>query len=151
MGTINGLNRFDGLSFTAYHSNREDSTSLTNNHITSLLEDKKGNLWIGTPDGLNLYNRNTNDFQRFIHSENNLNSLPHNYIHDILEDSNGKLWIATRGGLCRYDLKMNRFENFQTDATRKNGMRSNNVRCLYEDRNNAIWVGYFWPRWFAKI
>lgn len=142
-GTTNGLNQFDGLQFTPFHFNPQDSNSLTSSNITTLFEDSQGNLWIGTPDGLNRFKRATNNFQRFVHLEDNLNSLPHNHIHDIIEDSDNNLWIATRGGLCKYDASTNRFERFSKTETPSFGMKSNNVRCLYEDRNKDLWVGYF--------
>ncbi len=142
-GTINGLNRFDGLDFDSYHFSPQDSSSLTSSHITALYEDSKGNFWVGTPDGLNKFVRETNSFQRFVHSQENLNSLPHNYIQDLLEDNNGNLWIATRGGLSKYDNQTNRFETFQKDAANSFGMRSNKVSCIYEDKNKDLWVGYF--------
>lgn len=142
-GTINGLNRFDGLQFVSYHYNPQDAASLTSSHITTLFEDSKGNFWVGTPEGLNLFIRATNNFQRFVHLDENLNSLPHNYIHDILEDAEGNLWIATRGGLCKYDALTNRFESFQQTESGTNGMVSNNIRCLYEDKAKTLWVGYF--------
>ena len=142
-GTVNGLNKFDGLNFTPYYHNPQDSTSLTANSITTLYEDSKGNLWVGTMDGLNLFIREKNHFQRFVHRADNLNSLAHNYIHDILEDVEGNLWIATRGGLCLYDIEANRFQNFRYDENNPTGIISNNVRCLYEDRDNNLWVGFF--------
>jgi len=142
-GTINGLNQFDGLQFNSFHFIPQDSSSLTSSNITTLFEDSKGNLWIGTADGLNLFKRATNNFQRFVHLEDNLNSLPNNYIHDILEDSSGNLWIATKGGLCKYDIQTNRFESFQKEDQPSKGMSSNNVRCLYEDSNEDLWIGYF--------
>ncbi len=142
-GTVNGLNKFDGLNFTSYYHNPQDSTSLTASSITTLYEDRRGNLWVGTMNGLNLFAREKNHFRRFIHREDNLNSLAHNYIHDLLEDAAGNLWIATRGGLCLYNIEANRFRNFCFDETNHTGIISNNVRCLYEDRNNNLWVGFF--------
>jgi len=142
-GTINGLNRFDGLNFTSYHFSPQDSSSLTSSHITALLEDRHGNFWVGTPDGLNKLVRETNNFQRFVHSKDNLNTIPHNYIQDLLEDNDGNLWIATRGGLSKYDIQTNRFETFQKDAANSYGMSSNKVSCIYEDKNKDLWVGYF--------
>ncbi len=142
-GTINGLNRFDGLNFISYHFSPQDSSSLTSSHVTALFEDSKGNFWVGTPDGLNKFVRETDSFQRFVHSKTNLNSLSHNYIQDILEDTAGNLWIATRGGLSKYDNQTNRFVTFQKDASNSLGMRSNKVSCIYEDKHKDLWVGYF--------
>lgn len=142
-GTLSGLNKYDGLHFTPYTHSRQDSTSLTSMHITTLFEDSQHRLWVGTPEGLNLFNRAQNNFQRFVHLDDNLNSLPNNYIHDILEDTEGTLWIATRGGLCKYDPVTNRFENFRKEENEANGMVSNNIRCLYEDSQQEFWIGYF--------
>jgi len=142
-GTINGLNRFDGLDFTSYNFFPQDSSSLTSSHITALYEDQKGNFWVGTPDGLNQLIRETNNFHRFVHSKDNLNSLPDNYIQDILEDSDGNLWIGTRGGLSKYDNQTNRFETFQKGAANSVGMKSNRVSCIYEDKNKDLWIGYY--------
>ena len=47
-GTRDGLNKYDGYQFTVYKNNSEDTTSLSNNFITNMLEDSKGTLWIAT-------------------------------------------------------------------------------------------------------
>ena len=54
MGTMRGLNRFNGSSFTTYFSSGEEN-ALNNDHILSLCADSDGTLWIGTECGLNWY------------------------------------------------------------------------------------------------
>ena len=61
IGTLNGLNRFDGENFKHYFSNT-DTGNLLSSFIRSLLIDSKGRLLIGTNEGLFLYNRKLDNF-----------------------------------------------------------------------------------------
>src|ERR1700733_10382127 len=45
-GTRDGLNKYDGYQFTVYKNIEGDQKSISNSFITSMIEDKKGNLWI---------------------------------------------------------------------------------------------------------
>ncbi|MCI9062438.1 MULTISPECIES: sensor histidine kinase [Romboutsia] len=70
---------------------------LSNEYITSIFQDSKGYMWIGTKDGLNRY-----DGERIkIYNCNfkDKNTLSSTYITDIEEDSYGNIWIATDHGL----------------------------------------------------
>ncbi len=52
IGTTNGLNRFDGISFKTFYSKPENAESLPANYITGVTLDKKGFLWVATSDGI---------------------------------------------------------------------------------------------------
>ncbi|MEG1470675.1 MAG: ATP-binding protein [Anaerovoracaceae bacterium] len=54
LGTFDGLCRFDGVKFTIFKHNPQDSLSIMNNHIESMLAVEDG-IWIGTQVGLNFY------------------------------------------------------------------------------------------------
>lgn len=70
---------------------------LSNEYVTTIFQDSKGYMWIGTKDGLNrydgerikLYNCNAEDD----------NTLSSTYITAIEEDFQGNLWIGTDNGL----------------------------------------------------
>ena len=47
-GTQDGLNRFDGYSIRVYRNAPEDTTSLAENFVTMLIEDRDGTLWVAT-------------------------------------------------------------------------------------------------------
>lgn len=55
IGTLDGLNRFDGYDIEIFNTERNDPNSLSNNTIRSLKEDALGRIWIGTNEGLNCY------------------------------------------------------------------------------------------------
>src|SRR5579871_417170 len=62
-GTREGLNRFDGYTFTVYKNKVGDDKSLANNVVNAIVEDNKGYLWIGTwGGGLDRFDRQTNTF-----------------------------------------------------------------------------------------
>ncbi len=86
------------------------AASLSNNNITSILEDRLGNLWIGTAAGLNKLDRATGRFLRFLHDPANPRSLGHDYVSSIWEDQSGVLWVGAMvgSGLSALDVKTGR-------------------------------------------
>ena len=85
---------------TLYNTEFENMSvdeGLSNEYITSIFQDSKGYIWIGTKDGLNRY-----DGERvkvYNCSLNDKNTLSSTYITDIEEDCCGNIWIATDHGL----------------------------------------------------
>src|SRR5690554_2840679 len=57
-GTENGLNRFDGYTFTVYHNVPRTAHSLINNYVYALVEDEAEHLWVGTERGVCSFNLN---------------------------------------------------------------------------------------------
>jgi len=92
------------------------SEGLTQSTVTSIFRDSKGLLWIGTRNGLNLYDRN--HMIRFYCDSEDENSLPGNLINSIIEDEDGYIWIGTDGGLVKYSHKLSSFEVINNDNIR---------------------------------
>ena len=82
--------------------------------VQSIMEDSDGNFWIGTNDGLKLFNRETNKVTAaFINSASNEKSICSNDISALYEDYTGNIWIGTYGGgLDRYDKASGSFTHF---------------------------------------
>ncbi len=94
---------------------------LSHNGVTSLLEDSRGYLWIGTYDGLNFYNGK--DFT-ILRSTPDKTILRNNRIRALCEDVTGRIWIGTDHGLIIFDYNRNKFIDpklksgiFQNDDT----------------------------------
>src|SRR5579859_3867293 len=96
-GTREGLNRYDGYTFTVYKNKVGDDTSLSNNLVNAIVEDAKGYLWIGTwGGGLDRYDRRTDEFVHFRHDPGNPASLSSDLVLCLLRDSRGVLWEIGR-------------------------------------------------------
>jgi len=68
-GGDGGLLRFDGINYKNYSVNSRDPNSLKGIHILKILEDKDGNLWMGTDAALNCYHRKRDDFTSYTPKE----------------------------------------------------------------------------------
>ncbi|GAB3830997.1 hypothetical protein GCM10028895_47790 [Pontibacter rugosus] len=116
VGTIDGLNRYDGYNVKTYRNDPEDSTSLCDNKISVLFVDHQGVLWIGTENsGLSRYNKNTDSFTNFAPQVYDEHSLSYHYVTSITEDATKQLWVGTLWGLNKFDRKEQRFDQYLRD------------------------------------
>ncbi|MBE0571538.1 MAG: response regulator [Ignavibacteriaceae bacterium] len=144
IGTYDGLNRYDGYEFKVYKNLPEDSTSISDNMIRVLHEDKYGNIWVGCGwgGGLNKFSRETEKFVRYLHDPNNSLSISSNIIYAICLDKSGNLWIGTNGGgLDYFDQETEKFYNYKSDHNNPHSISSNSISALHVDRNGILWVG----------
>lgn len=137
IGTEYGLNRFDGISFKAYHHVEDNDGSIRNNIIRSLFSDSEGKLWIGYLNGLQLYDPMTDRFKDISFGEI---QRPLN-ISNIYELNNGKIWVeASRMGVFEIDKDNH-------TAVRVKALRdlcgTDNIIFLYEDNIGRIWVSTY--------
>lgn len=142
-GTADGLNKYDGYSFTVYNHDPRDSTLISNNTIIAIYEDKSGTLWIGTRGGgLNRFDRETEKFTHYGHDPSNTNSLSDNHILSIHEDKAGALWIGTEyGGFNKFDRETERFEPYKHDPANPNSLSSDHIVRICEDKTGVLWIG----------
>lgn len=141
VGTINGLNRYDGQSFKVFKTNEDDPGSLSDHFIQVIREDRKGNIWIGTySGGINLFDRKTERFTAFRHNPGTT-GLSHDRIHAIYEDSKGRLWAGTESGLDQYDYQTGQFSEFYHLQNEQNRLVKGPVLAIYEDSHENLWIG----------
>ncbi|NIJ43913.1 signal transduction histidine kinase/DNA-binding response OmpR family regulator/ligand-binding sensor domain-containing protein [Wenyingzhuangia heitensis] len=143
IATINGLWRYDGGSFKSYVKNELDETSITDNHISCLFEDSKGDLWVGTyGGGLLKYSRECDCFERFIQDANNPKSLSFNEIKLVFETSDGYFFVGTDGGgLNLFNRETKEFTYYQHNPKDKNSLSHNNVLSLEESKKGELIIG----------
>lgn len=119
--------------FTQY----SEKEGLSNNEVVSILEDKTGNLWLGTSGGgVNKYNGRS--FNHYTKKE----GLSNNEIVSMIQDRNGNMWFGTINGVIKYnvsdaDTKNKTFSNY----TQKEGLSKSEVRCMLENSNGDLWFG----------
>jgi ligand-binding sensor domain-containing protein/signal transduction histidine kinase len=137
IGTDDGLNKYDGYSFTKYRFDPLDSNSLSQNWIYTIWEDKQGNIWVGTEDGLCKFDRVTEKFTRY-------KPLPNASFNDpnicaINEDNSGWMWVGnTSGGLCRFNRKTGKFieENIELGFAGRHSL----ISSIHVDHEGTLWI-----------
>ena len=114
------------------------SDGLSQSSAQDILVDKYGELWIGTQDGLNLYNGDS--FIVYRYNEAEKNSISDNVIMELLEDSHGDIWAATmNNGLNLFNRKNNSFTRYNK-VKESDSLYSNNIRDIAEGENGDIWI-----------
>lgn len=113
---------------------------LSQNSVTSIVQDSIGFLWFGTYNGLNRYDGYK--FKFYQHNPNNPNSLNHNLVRAICVDYKGNLWIGTMGGgLNFYDYRKDSFKSYQYDSEDTTSLSHNSIRSLLIDKDDCLWLG----------
>ncbi len=155
-----GLMQLDGGRgfFTPYanagdeNSNPETLNTLSNNRVSSILEDNSGRLWIATGDGLNLIDRAANVIYQYHHVPGDPNSLADDAVFDLYQDRSGVVWVATLGGVCKLNETASRFTHYQKGASQSelvagtqagnNDILSDNIiLSVYQDSYGILWIG----------
>ncbi|MFC0318583.1 MULTISPECIES: two-component regulator propeller domain-containing protein [Olivibacter] len=124
----------------SYHKHIEgDPYSLPSNDIRSITKDRKGRLWIGTFNGLSLYEHGR--FKSFHANDNDEYSLSNNSIRPIYQDKRGSIWIGTYfGGLNVIDNDIPAFKNF-AHQPHNNSLSYNVVSSFAEDGMGNLIIG----------
>jgi ligand-binding sensor domain-containing protein len=127
---------------TVYKHDPLDSTSLGNNNVFALLEDRSGTLWIGTAGGgLNRFDRATEQFTRLKHDPDNPNSLSADVVSALFEDRSGVLWVGTWAGLNKLDPNTGKITQYVHDADDATSVNPHWIRTICEDSTGLLWVG----------
>ncbi len=143
-GTEDGLNKYDGYTFTIYNHNPEDLTSLSDNTITAIYQDSLGSLWIGTASGLDRFEPETETFAHYLFHPNQPGSLRGTSVTAIVEDEQGSLWISTAdGGLNRYQPQTNDFARYAHNPLNPSSLISDQVQALAADYKGGLWIGTY--------
>jgi ligand-binding sensor domain-containing protein len=136
-----GLHLFSTIHITEF----QDSTLINvipsiGNAVWSILQDKSGNYWFGTSEGVfrsegKMKPFEQTRFSRFL-SDTIINeeNLHLKYIQSMIEDKNGNIWFASwnQEGVCRFDGK--KVTSYKPDG---DGM----IHALLEDKSGNIWIG----------
>jgi signal transduction histidine kinase/ligand-binding sensor domain-containing protein/DNA-binding response OmpR family regulator len=106
---------------------------LSQNSVSSILQDTRGFMWFGTKDGLNRYDGH--NFLVFRHDPSDPATISDSDVTALFEDRDGRLWVGTRsGGLNRFDRDRERFHRHGSGFGAA-------VSAIAQDAAGDIWVG----------
>ena len=83
---------------------------LPHQDVGTMLQDDRGRLWIGTGNGLTIYDGY--EFKTYYSSLGDSCSINHNSIIAIHQDRKGRIWVATYSGICRYIPSSDNFRRY---------------------------------------
>jgi signal transduction histidine kinase/ligand-binding sensor domain-containing protein len=133
--------------FIHYYPDPKNRKSIINGTVRKIFEDSKGRLWIGTDEGLDRFDYETENFVHYRMEYKNSKPLINKSIQNgISEDENGNLWIGTWGGLVKMDAKdlsNVQFVQYQNDPDNPSSLMENRVLSTCIDKKGNIWLGTF--------
>ncbi len=118
-----------------YLANDEAVNSLSFNNVRSIAEDGKGNIWIGTQNGLNKLNKETEEFTVYTYSE----GLSNDFIYGVVVDNNDNIWVSTNYGISMYDQENDKFiRYYESDGLASN---EHNGFSYHKNKEGNIYFG----------
>lgn len=109
---------------------------LSNDEVTSIVQDKQDFIWIGTRGGLNRY-----DGHAFVSYQKEEGGLSSSAIETLFVDSRGKVWIGTHNGVDCFDPVTESFSHYTLRDNNTTNAGENRIVQLFEDSKGTIWAG----------
>jgi len=141
LGTaFHGLARFDAPA-ERWQLFRADSGSprLSSNTVLTLHQDRAGNIWVGTLNGLNMIEAGGTNVRVFRQDADDPRSLAGNLVRAIHESADGTIWVGTQAGLNRVDGLEGERMRF-TRWLPRDGLPNGTIYAIGEDAMGRLWL-----------
>lgn len=118
-----------------------DDTTLAHDFVLSMLEDRDGSIWIGTLDGVSVYDPGTKGIRSFRHAAKDATSLSDSVVHALHRASDGTMWVGTHDGLNRLVHAADKrtapqFERFSV----RDGLVNATIYAILDDSDGNLWL-----------
>lgn len=130
-----GINRIDRSesNFKTLKHETNNSNSLCNNLVYSILENSGGDYWFATETGISVWNKKTDIWKTLFENRN---------IITMFEDSKGFIWVSVySSGVYAIDKYGNVKKHFNYKKENKNSIGSNFIYTIFEDCSGNMWFG----------
>ncbi|MBI4853839.1 MAG: protein kinase [Acidobacteria bacterium] len=141
IGTFNqGLYKFNPSNNKYVSYKRDDKNpegKINSNRVTAICEDKNGNFWIGTRNGLSFYDSVKDTFTPYKNDIQNTKTISSNFITSLYLDKSNSLWVATEQGLNKLDLSSKTFLRInETNSSLPNDF----IYAILDDEQGCLWL-----------
>lgn len=124
-------------------------TSLPGNDVFCIIKDANGNIWLGTNNGLALYNAANDNFITFRNNKNDKYATLCSRILSIRQLKDNRLWIASElNGIAILNLKQGMFLSpeelsieYIQEGDDSRSLSNASARCIFQDSFDNIWIG----------
>jgi signal transduction histidine kinase/ligand-binding sensor domain-containing protein/DNA-binding response OmpR family regulator len=130
-----------------WYNKPENNTSISNNYISSILEDNKGNYWISTYFGLNKFNpqKSSSTFKHFFKVDGEGNCISDNIVWHLTQSESDAsvIWIGTANGLTKYKTDTETFS--QIEIPNPEGLQFGNsaggvIEEITNNQEKTLWI-----------
>jgi signal transduction histidine kinase/ligand-binding sensor domain-containing protein/DNA-binding response OmpR family regulator len=143
-GTHNGLVRYDGYAMVPYAPTSARTGEPTSLAVVSLLEDRAGDLWIGTfATGLWRLRRASGEFEQWVAEGPDDRALGGLYVAALHQDAGGTVWAALGEGLlAAVDPLTGSVRRLRRDqgADLTGAAPDTALAAVASDRSGRLWV-----------
>ncbi|MBE0655803.1 MAG: PAS domain S-box protein, partial [Bacteroidales bacterium] len=140
---LNILNEYrDQEEVLHYTSSSGGKFHIPENHVHLIFEDSRGRIFIGTRNGVSVYNRQQGSFVP-VHdyfSNPDFDCFSDIRVYCMMEDRERKLWIGTGYGITILDLPSNEIRTLRAENPPGSRINSNLVYSILEDRDGIVWI-----------
>jgi signal transduction histidine kinase/ligand-binding sensor domain-containing protein/DNA-binding response OmpR family regulator len=140
-GTLKKVNREIKLEINPV-KDRNGKFIVANNKIHCLIFDENENLWIGTENGLNIFDPRTKTLQRLSSKKGLTEGLNNNLINCLFYYSNEGMWVGTyQGGVNFYSKGNTPFRDRIPFITQSENKKIQYVKSIYQGPDEKLWLG----------
>lgn len=147
ISSFDGLNRFDGLDCRRYYASTANQAGIRGTLFLNMLEDRSANLWIGSNEGLNYYNRQTDNFYCY-----QIQQAPGNdrFCSPFYIDNRNRVWVQSGTDIYTFDPSTKRFSLISSSLSNGNFIIKTLPVQLYQpvqkiltvsSNNTVLWSG----------
>ena len=135
-----GLYRYDGVNYFGYNKHNQKLNSINSNFIYTTFIDSHNNLWVGSDEGLCLYNRDLDNFTKI----NIQDVIVKGYtqpitIKTIIQDNNGNILLGSYGfGVFKLNIKTLKVSLVESEVLKKNNFL---IKCSAKNKQGIIYLG----------
>lgn len=138
IGTLGGglgYMKNNSFIFNNFRYDPDNTTSISSDIIYSVFESSQGQIYIGTDNGLNIYNETNYTFKQISTADGLINDV----VYGIIEDDEGKLWLSTNEGISCYNPETSLIKNYDQD----DGLQADefNSGAFYKDSEGRFYFG----------
>jgi len=130
-GGLDLFNRETGQ-FINFRAILTNPNSLASDFIKALYVDRDNDLWVGTDNGLQMYDKGKKKFISYIKGS---------YVYTIAEGVGDEIWIGTNKSLYKLNKSGKNIKYYEYINSARTSISSANVNTIYKDKKSGIWIG----------
>jgi len=137
------LMRYDGYEVKLYEKTSA-SIGKNSSYKLSLLADRYGRIWLGSANGLAVYEPETEIFKTVLSATDRPDLGESLKIVKLIHDDNKGFWLGTRGGVMHFKPDTEELQLFKHDPNDPDSIRLDNIEALALDPDGGLWIAT-WP------